>query len=883
MSKKTTMATQPKPAPDPQPLAVPKNVKVKKWFRHSLALAALLVLLATTCFWAIVSARLQNNNADQLVDSYMLENAHTMHGASFPGQHTFLLKWPIFWLQHVFGYSQGSFIILTTLVVLVTVGGLVYILWRIERRPLRFGLLCLALASTLLVVPPVPYPGALLPVNMAMLTTRNLEYLLYILGLVMVARTRRIRTWRFAIATLCFAILFASDKLFGTLSLGGSIVMLVLYTSARQNELRRLAWRWFIATIVGLALASALLSLLNSTGMVHIVGQSTTTPYGLVPSVREFVLGFIYLFFALATNLGANPAASATTLAAVPHAVRDEVFSFSGLSYVVNLCLLLIGVGACLHVLTRSFKPAKAKHRKKLHPLGSGQQLSLMLIGSTIVAGVSFVATNHYYVADSRYLAIALFAVFVSLASYCQTKSLRPKTVAIFSLLLILAICSGSYKVLHTDTKNTQALRTQQDRTSLIATALASHHTDVVVGDYWRVLPLKLATKGKQMVLPLASCTTPRDILTSSAWQPDLRHHSFTYILSLDSTTKEFGDCSLNQIVKVYGKPSASTIIAGTNDKPREIMLFYDKGIHPIKKPVATTQVITGSSILHPIAISNLKHTTCPGHKTIMQIVAHEDDDLLFMSPDLEHAIQAGDCVRTVYVTAGDAGVGKFYWLAREQGSQAAYSVLTHDQSLWQQQTAKLGDHQFATIDMPVKNTHVSLIYLHLPDGSPAGQGFSASNFESLGKLENQSISTVYSVDHQSFYSSQTLAAALTSLMNAYRPDEVRTQLPFSANMVYQDHSDHNAVGGFTTSAYQSYLAIHPETSIAYYVGYPIHAYAPNVADSDLDLKQRVFFAYSSFDGAACVSVTSCDRGGVYGAYLNREYRVDDLNNPDLP
>ncbi len=39
-----------------------------------------------------------------------------------------------------------------------------------------------------------------------------------------------------------------------------------------------------------------------------------------------------------------------------------------------------------------------------------------------------------------------------------------------------------------------------------------------------------------------------------------------------------------------------------------------------------------------------------------MAVVAHQDDSLLFLSPDLLHDIQAGDCVTTVYVTAGDGG-----------------------------------------------------------------------------------------------------------------------------------------------------------------------------------------------------------------------------------
>src|SRR5262245_28199466 len=35
-----------------------------------------------------------------------------------------------------------------------------------------------------------------------------------------------------------------------------------------------------------------------------------------------------------------------------------------------------------------------------------------------------------------------------------------------------------------------------------------------------------------------------------------------------------------------------------------------------------------------------------------MYVVAHEDDDLLFLSPDLLHDIQSGACVTTVFVTA---------------------------------------------------------------------------------------------------------------------------------------------------------------------------------------------------------------------------------------
>ena len=40
-----------------------------------------------------------------------------------------------------------------------------------------------------------------------------------------------------------------------------------------------------------------------------------------------------------------------------------------------------------------------------------------------------------------------------------------------------------------------------------------------------------------------------------------------------------------------------------------------------------------------------------------LAIVAHEDDDLLFITPGVLRAIRSGSAVRTVYLTAGDDGL----------------------------------------------------------------------------------------------------------------------------------------------------------------------------------------------------------------------------------
>ena len=59
-----------------------------------------------------------------------------------------------------------------------------------------------------------------------------------------------------------------------------------------------------------------------------------------------------------------------------------------------------------------------------------------------------------------------------------------------------------------------------------------------------------------------------------------------------------------------------------------------------------------------------------------LRIVAHQDDELLFMNPDLLESLHAGHCVRTVYLTAGDAGKGVAYASTRDAGMRAVYAEM---------------------------------------------------------------------------------------------------------------------------------------------------------------------------------------------------------------
>ena len=61
---------------------------------------------------------------------------------------------------------------------------------------------------------------------------------------------------------------------------------------------------------------------------------------------------------------------------------------------------------------------------------------------------------------------------------------------------------------------------------------------------------------------------------------------------------------------------------------------------------------------------------------SLLNIVAHPDDDLFFMNPDVLAVAAAGGSITTAYTTAGDAGQGASYWKSRELGVQAAYAQM---------------------------------------------------------------------------------------------------------------------------------------------------------------------------------------------------------------
>ena len=260
----------------------------------------------------------------------------------------------------------------------------------------------------------------------------------------------------------------------------------------------------------------------------------------------------------------------------------------------------------------------------------------------------------------------------------------------------------------------------------------------------------------------------------------------------------------------------------------------------------------------------------CAGD-TVMSVWAHYDDDLIFRYQEISDAIQAGDCVRSVFITGGDAGRGREYSWNREQGIRDAYDMMRGSRSPWVQYDVPLDSGMTVDVWRPSDDPRVTLVFLRLPDGNLDGSGFGDMHDVSLAQLASGRIDTISTLDG-AVVSWGEVTQTVVDLIRIFAPDRFTTHVPGDADgWARGDHADHAATGTLARSAWQA--AGLDASQISYAVGYQTADYPANVAGAALTAKLAVFLAYSAHDAVPpCREAASCLVSATFGAWLQREY-----------
>ena len=261
-----------------------------------------------------------------------------------------------------------------------------------------------------------------------------------------------------------------------------------------------------------------------------------------------------------------------------------------------------------------------------------------------------------------------------------------------------------------------------------------------------------------------------------------------------------------------------------------------------------------------------------------LSFVAHPDDDLLFMNPDLDDAIQQRQCVQVVYLTAGDRGEGMPYTLARERGLMGAYSLMAGVENAWNTDGLTVGAHTLVRHTLRA-NPRVQLIMLRLPDpwlGSGWGSLTPMSQLESVPDIQV----TSYEPYHHT-YTRDGLVHMLADLIHQEKPQIVRLMDP-SITIPYQkmcwrctghDHPDHIAGARLVVDAMKLAPGTYTRTI---YLNYPTQERQTNLDPAQTARKTEIFMRYAIDDTKMCPPGKSCTKpAGPEASWVSRKYYVE--------
>jgi LmbE family N-acetylglucosaminyl deacetylase len=236
-------------------------------------------------------------------------------------------------------------------------------------------------------------------------------------------------------------------------------------------------------------------------------------------------------------------------------------------------------------------------------------------------------------------------------------------------------------------------------------------------------------------------------------------------------------------------------------------------------------------------------------HPLYMQVVAHPDDELFFMNPDIDRSINTALPAITVYLTAGEL-TGNGVTPAerarnRQRGLQNAYAEMAGVADADDATQAEWEGTPFPVAGRVVEmyflraRPDVHLLFLNLPDGQLRNID-TGGTFGSVVPAGGLAVSS-------SRYGRTDVLAVLRYLMDVYRPTVLRSldPEPDRRSGYTEDHADHVTAARFAREAATGYPGPLQEVN---YRGYNIGDVPPNLSAEQEARKGRILEKYYRYD-----------------------------------
>ncbi|MFE0704832.1 PIG-L family deacetylase [Streptomyces sp. NPDC058872] len=263
-----------------------------------------------------------------------------------------------------------------------------------------------------------------------------------------------------------------------------------------------------------------------------------------------------------------------------------------------------------------------------------------------------------------------------------------------------------------------------------------------------------------------------------------------------------------------------------------------------------------------------------PPPVSVVQFVAHPDDDLFFMNPDVSQSLRSGSPLTSVYLTAGESdGVNARprdaagttpdkagYAEARQNGIRAAYAEMATGSrtSAWDRVVVPTSGGGSAELDTLRAQPQIKLVWLQIREAGAVNgdrphslHGLWDGRIAALGS--QRSTGTPVTADFT--YTKEQVVATLTGVLERFRPTFVRMQDPspgtYPEDGKFRDHQDHLFGARFVQAALARYAELpgHPHVGVQNYLGYPTSGLPHTLDPETADAKLSTLKTYSWWDG----------------------------------
>ncbi|MCR3750196.1 PIG-L family deacetylase [Lentzea californiensis] len=234
---------------------------------------------------------------------------------------------------------------------------------------------------------------------------------------------------------------------------------------------------------------------------------------------------------------------------------------------------------------------------------------------------------------------------------------------------------------------------------------------------------------------------------------------------------------------------------------------------------------------------------------TTISFVAHPDDDLLFMNPDIASDVEAGSTVWVVYLTAGEVHTRPPFPYAnqRVEGERAAYARTAGVADSWTYEEMWFNGHPVATNRLNGTNVRLVFTYIHgasggcdHPNGDPQGD---------LYKMLAFSPYVAQPIDGRPSYNRFSFVGMLRAIIAQANPDHIRSGSTIGhRDSPRRDHVDHVSAALLVAEANLADGTRDTWKRRDEYTAYNSESYPENVSGYWRQRKEEIWDAYWPHD-----------------------------------